>query len=239
MRRDPFRIFIGYDGREAVAYHVLASSILKRATVPVSITPLVQASLRRYGQYRRPYDEKASTEFAFTRFLVPALSNYEGYSLFMDCDMLCRVDIDMLLRNIMRPYDKAVWVCQHDYVPKSAVKFLGNEQVAYPRKNWSSFMLFNNSRCRALSIDYVNEASAADLHRFAWALDHHIGALPLEWNWLVEEYAPNDRAKVWHYTNGGPWFSGYANCDHADEWRQEFSEMIAPSCQPVGAQVGV
>ena len=216
-------IYIGYDSREAVAFHTLSHSILRRSSVPVSIAPLVQGQLKHL--YRRPRGPTESTEFSLTRFLVPALSEYRGWSVFMDCDMLCRVDIAHLAREIERQGDKAVLVCQHDYVPKTERKFLGQVQTRYARKNWSSLMVFNNARCRSLGVDYVNSASGLELHRFAWVDDAAIGALPLEWNWLVTEYAHNAKARIVHFTLGGPYFDAYRDCDYADEWRAEFESM--------------
>jgi hypothetical protein len=216
-------IYIGYDARESVAFHTLAHSILRRATVPISIAPLVQGQLRRL--YHRTRGPTESTEFSLTRFLVPQLSGFSGWSLFMDCDMLCRVDIAELMKEVERQPDKAVLVCKHDYVPKTRRKFLDQVQTRYARKNWSSLMIFNNARCRALSVDYVNSASGLDLHRFAWTDDGLIGGLPLEWNWLVGEYAYNPAAKIVHFTIGGPYFAAYRDCDYAGEWFVEFESM--------------
>jgi hypothetical protein len=213
------RIFIGYDPREAVAFHTLAHSIQRRSSVPVSIAPLMQSQLK--GIYTRPRGPTESTEFSLTRFLVPLLSGYEGWSLFMDCDMLCRTDIAALAAFIERSSDKAVLVCKHDYTPSPERKFLNQVQTVYPRKNWSSVMLFNNARCRALTADYVNTATGLELQRFNWTNDAGIGELPLEWNWLVGEYKHNPEAKVVHYTRGGPYFDEYRNCDYADEWFEE------------------
>ena len=216
-------VYIGYDPRESVAFYTLAHSILRRSSIPVSVAPLMQGQLK--GLYRRERGPTESTEFSLTRFLVPALSEFRGWSIFMDCDMLCRADIAGLAREIERQPDKAVLVCQHDYVPKTQRKFLGHVQTKYPRKNWSSLMLFNNARCRALSADYVNGASGLELHRFAWTDDATIGALPLEWNWLVGEYDYNAAAKIVHYTIGGPYFDAYRSCDYADEWFAELESM--------------
>jgi hypothetical protein len=177
------------------------------------------------GLYTRPRGPTESTEFSLTRFLVPALSSFEGWSVFMDCDMLCRTDLAEIEREMARQPDKAVLVCQHDYVPKTERKFLGHVQTRYPRKNWSSFMVFNNARCKALSLDYVNSAPGLDLHGFKWIDDAAIGALPLEWNWLVGEYPHNPDAKIAHFTLGGPYFAEYRDCDYSDEWRAEFEAM--------------
>jgi hypothetical protein len=177
------------------------------------------------GVYTRPRGPTESTEFSLTRFLVPHLSGHRGWSLFMDCDMLCRADIAELAAYVERAADKAVLVCQHDYVPKTERKFLGQVQTKYPRKNWSSLMLFNNEHCRALAPSYVNSASGLELHRFAWTEDARIGELPLEWNWLVGEYAHNPAAKIVHYTLGGPYFDDYRSCDYAEEWFAEFKAI--------------
>lgn len=160
-----------------------------------------------------------------TRFLVPHLSGYAGWSVFMDCDMLCRTDIAELAAAIDLQADCAVLVCKHDYVPKTDRKFLGQVQTRYVRKNWSSLMVFNNARCTALSPEYVNTASGLDLHRFAWLDDDEIGELPLDWNWLVGEYPYRADARMVHYTLGGPYFDETRQCDYADEWFDEFDSM--------------
>lgn len=225
------KLFIGYDPREAAAYHTLCHSITKRASGPVSITPLVQSALRAQGIYTRPVDTAASTEFSLTRFLVPYLSGYEGVSIFMDCDMIVKCDIYEVVADI-HPEDwdflRPVWCCQHDYTPKNATKMDGQVQAAYPRKNWSSFMVFNNARCQSLTPEYVNSVSPADLHRFKWMPDEQIGSLPLEYNWLVGEYPGNPDAKILHYTEGGPWMRDYQDCDHANDWRDEYREILPP-----------
>lgn len=232
MTNPLLRIFIGYDSKEPLAYAVLAHSILSRATIPIAIIPITRQSVARI--YTRARGPTETTEFSMTRFLVPFLSGYEGYSVFLDCDMLCRVDILELWAEVLMQPDKAVLCCQHDYTPSSAVKFLNQPQTVYPRKNWSSFMVFDNARCQALTPDYVNTASGLDLHRFAW-LDppDAIGGLPLTWNWLVWEYPKNDDAKILHFTLGGPWFPETAQTDHADLWQAERLAMGADV--PVGA----
>ncbi len=217
------RIFIGYDPRESVAFHVLSHSLLSRSSVPLSVSPLVRSQLKSI--YKRPRGPTESTEFSMTRFLVPYLSGYTGWSLYMDCDMLCRTDIEALAAETERHADKAVLVCKHDYVPRSERKFLDQVQTKYLRKNWSSLMLFNNARCRALTPQYVSSASGLDLHRFAWLDERLIGELPLEWNWLVGEYPYNAGAKIVHFTLGGPYFEAYRGCDYAEEWLAERRQM--------------
>jgi hypothetical protein len=217
------RIFIGYDPRESVAFHVLSHSLLRRSSVPLSVSPLVRSQLK--SLYTRPRGPTESTEFSITRFLVPALSGYQGWSIFMDCDMLCRADIARLAAQIERHPDKAVLVCKHDYTPRTERKFLGHVQTKYTRKNWSSLMLFNNARCRSLTSDYVNTASGLELHRFAWIDDASIGELSLDWNWLVGEYEYNPNARIVHFTIGGPYFAAYRDCDYAAEWFAERDSM--------------
>jgi hypothetical protein len=244
-------VCIGWDSKEPAAAAVLAHSILTRAEKPVRIMPLTRKSISHV--YTRPRGPLESTEFSMTRFLVPYLSAYKGWSLFLDCDMLCRTNIwDVMLYPLADP-GKAVYVAQHpEYTPATATKFLGQPQTSYPRKNWSSVMLFDNARCQALTPDYVNTATGLDLHRFNWLVDafaeqdavntapdadslqdvlmglsaEHIGSLPLEWNHLVGHYPHNDSAKILHYTDGTPCLPGYEDCDHADLWHAERADML-------------
>jgi hypothetical protein len=218
------RIFIGYDPREAAAFSVLAHSIYARSSVPVSVTPLMLSALR--GVFARERHPLQSTDFAFTRFLVPHLSGFEGWSLFTDCDMLVLDDIARLWA--LRDDRYAVMVVKHEHRPREAVKFLGQPQSAYAKKNWSSVMLFNNARCTALSPEYVNRASGLELHQFKWlGSDDLIGALPHRWNHLVGFDAPTRDVSLVHYTLGGPYFDDYRDCEHAEAWRAERDRMLA------------
>jgi hypothetical protein len=227
---DPIKIFIGVDSREPVTFSVLVQSILTRASRPVAIIPLTRRSIHR--EYTRPRGPTEATEFSLTRFLVPYLSGYRGLSIFMDCDMLCRVDIgDVLIHPLADP-GRAVYCCQHEYIPKALLKFDGHEQTKYPRKNWSSFMIFDGARCQALTPELVNHAPGVDLHRFRWIPDDQIGSLPLEWNHLVGEYDPRPDAKIIHFTNGAPCFPGYEQCEYAGEWWREYLSMVTPASAP-------
>lgn len=209
-------VYIGYDSEEIVAYHALSQSLIDHASRPVRIVPIALGNLG--ALYSRDRISLQSTEFSFSRFLTPYLSGYDGWSLFMDCDMLARADVAELFALADDRY--AVMVAQHDYVPRDEVKFLDHVQTRYAKKNWSSVMLLNNARCRALTPEYVNTASGLQLHQFHWLESEDlIGALPLEWNWLVGEYDFNAHAKIAHFTRGGPYFEAYADCDYADEWR--------------------
>ena len=214
------RIFIGYDPRETVAFNVLSHSIQERSSEPVSIARVSLSQLR--GIYTRGRDPLQSTDFSFSRFMVPYLCGYEGWAIFMDCDMLCRADIADLWRE--RGYGYAVQVVKHEHNPKEAVKFLGEVQTRYEKKNWSSVMLFNNSLCEALTPEYVNTASGLDLHQFKWlANDGLIGELPNRWNHLVGYDLYRHDAALAHFTSGGPWFAQYEDCEYSNEW---FSEKL-------------
>ena len=214
-------IFIGYDSKEKVAYNVLSHSIIQNSTKPVAITPIALNNLK--DDFVRERNALSSTEFSFSRFMIPHLMNYQGWALFMDCDMLMFEDVSKLWR--MRDDSKAIQVCKHDYTPKESKKFLGQVQTKYEKKNWSSFMLMNCKKCTTLTPDYVNKASGLELHQFKWLEgDHLIGDLPLEWNWLVGEYEHKEDVNNVHYTKGGPWFEDYAKCDYSQDWFKNLEE---------------
>lgn len=217
------RIFIGFDQVEAVAYHTLCQSIIERTTVPVSITPI---KLSMLPMYNRPRNPKQSNEFSFSRFLVPYLCNYEGWGLFMDCDMMFREDVSKLWE--LRDPTKSVQVVKHDYTPKNQTKFLGAIQYPYPRKNWSSVMLFNaaHADCQKLTPSVVNTAEPLGLHRFQWTKDECIGELPSQWNHLVGEYAYDEDAKNVHWTVGGPYFNEFSKADYHEEWFEMYEKTV-------------
>ncbi|MFM7731894.1 MAG: glycosyltransferase [Cyanobium sp.] len=203
----PIPVFIGYDARERAATNVLIDSLYQHSSAPLAITPLVTPQLEHSGLYQRQRDPKQATAFSFTRFLVPCLMNYQGWAIFLDCDMLCRGDIVELWAQ--RDDRFAVMCVQHQHIPNESVKFLGEPQTPYPKKNWTSLMLLNTSRCQALTPDYVNTASGLELHRFQWlAGDHEIGAIQGGWNHLVDvqEAGTAPASPLLHWTLGGPWF---------------------------------
>lgn len=210
-------VFIGYDTNEKVAYDVLSYSIMQNSTEPVAITPLRLDNMMDIFNRRR--HSLSSTEFSFSRFMVPYLMDYTGWALFMDCDMLMLDDIANLWN--MRDDEYAVQVCMHDYIPKSDTKFLNQKQTKYEKKNWSSLMLMNCEKCQALTQDYVHEASGLELHQFKWLdNDSQIGELPLQWNWLADEYPTISHPSPYniHYTLGGPWWEDYKDCAYSDIW---------------------
>jgi len=220
----PRKVFIGYDHVESVAYHTLCHSILSRASVPVSITPIMLSQLK--SVFNRDRDPLQSNDFSFSRFLVPWLCNYDGYAVFMDCDMLMLDDINNLFDLFNDKY--AVQVVKHCHVPKEKIKYLGTTQTRYVKKNWSSVMLFNNRKCAALTPERVHTASGLELHQFKWLESENlIGELPLRWNYLVDYYHHIDVGAVsnLHYTEGGPYFDAYRNCDYSEEWWAEYDAM--------------
>ncbi len=227
------RVFIGYDPREAIAFHVLSHSIVSRCSVPVNITPLRLDQLRAI--HARAPDPLASTEFAFTRFLTPRLCGFQGWAVYMDCDMLMLDDLARLWE--LRDDRYAVQVVKHEHNPPESTKFLGNIQTRYAMKNWSSLMLFNNSQCQTLSPEYVDSAPGLDLHRFAWLESaSRIGSLPKRWNYLVGYDSPDAEVSNVHFTQGGPYFAEYADCPYSAEWFQAYQAMKHAEQSSLGAR---
>lgn len=216
------KVFIGYDPREDIAWRVCRHAILRHSP-GVCVHPLRQEALRELGLYTRPADRTASTAFSLTRFLTPWLAATEGWSLFADCDILFTTDVRGMLAGLDPA--RAVHVVQHDYVPRQAIKMDGQVQEAYPRKNWSSLMLFNGAHpaVKALTPEVVNRLTPAQLHRLEWVGDDTaIGALDPSWNFLVGEYDPPARTPSGiHYTNGGPWFDETRGVAYAALWEAE------------------
>lgn len=228
-KEKPFKIFVGYDPREDLAYEVCRHSILKRSSIPVEIVPIKQSELRKNGLYWRERGQFESTEFSFTRFLTPHLANYEGWAMFVDCDFLYLADIKELRDLIDDKY--AIMCVQHDYTPKETTKMDGAVQTVYPRKNWSSMVLYNSGhpKNKVLTPEVVNKETGAFLHRFQWLEDDDIGSIPFVWNFLeghnkVVENDPQTFPKSIHYTRGGPWFEAWKHCEFADLWLKEMEE---------------
>ena len=210
-------IYIGYDPREAIAFHVCANSIIRHASGPVQIIPLALNLLKEYDETHTD----GSNHFIYSRFLVPYLNNYKGHAIFMDGDMIVRDDIYKLWN--LREIDKDVQVVKHDYKTKAETKYLGSKNENYPRKNWSSVILWNcqNYPNQRLTPEYIQQSTGKHLHRFEWIDDKRIGELPIEWNWLPDEYGPNPDAKLLHYTLGTPSFHEFATTPMGDEWHRE------------------
>ena len=221
------KVFVGYDPREDIAYQVCKHSILTKQP-DADVRPLVQKELRDAGWYTRPVDKLASTEFTFTRFLVPELMNFKGWAVFMDCDMILTTDIKKLFDQADDRY--AVMCVQHDYTPKEGFKMDGQKQTVYPRKNWSSVVLFNcgHPSNAVLTQDQINstELNGAYFHRFSWLKDEEIGKLDHTWNYLVGVYDDIEKPNLIHYTEGGPWFENYRDCEFHELWKQELFDMM-------------
>ena len=210
--------FIGYDPKEDIAYRVCKYSLLKRSSNNVNVMSLKLDELVAKKLYTRPIDPLASTQFTYTRFLVPLLNNYQGWAVFCDCDFI----LDS---------SKAIYCVQHDYTPKEKHKMDGKKQTIYPRKNWSSFIVFNCSHpsTKNLTIEKVNQESGAYLHQFKWCKDEEIGSLDERWNWLEGWTSQHNDQKPFavHYTRGGPWFTEWQDVEFAKEWILERDEYLS------------
>lgn len=225
------RVFIGHDEREAKAYAVAEHSLRKHSGI--TATPLKADRLADQGLLRRPQDRRGviydlpsnapcSTDFAISRFLVPHLA-HTGWALFTDCDVVFMADIAELATDDT----KAVMVVKHGALNGSGEKMDGQAQLAYPRKNWSSVMLWNcdHPANKRLSLQDVNERPGRDLHAFYWLADSEIGELPREWNWLVGIQPKPAQPKIAHFTLGGPWLPGWYGAEHDDIWHDAYRSM--------------
>ena len=228
------RVFIGWDSREEIAYEVAKHSLLRNASIDVEVTAIKQNDLISQGLYTREIDPLASTEFTYTRFFTPHLAGYKGWAVFCDCDFLFFGDVAELLQY--QDPDMAVCCVKHDYTPKETTKMDGVVQTQYPRKNWSSLMMFNcdHPSTKTLTPDLVNSESGAYLHRMQWAQDNEIGEIPTVWNWL-EGWNTVDQdgfPKVVHHTRGGPWFEEYQDVEFAKEWLEEAEAVYEKGILP-------
>lgn len=223
MTSSPFRVFVGWDSREDIAFQVCRSSLERHARRPVDVVALKQDELRMRGLYLRPVDPLASTEFTYTRFLVPTLAGFAGWALFCDCDFLWQADVAELFA--LADERQAVMCVKHDHRPPETRKMDDRVQTLYPRKNWSSLVLYNcgHPANRALTAEVVNRESGSFLHQFRWLADDLIGALPGTWNWLEgwDAKPASGTPSAIHYTRGGPWFDNWRHVDYADLWLAE------------------
>ena len=222
----PIPIFIGYDPREAVAYHTCVNSIIRHASKPVAIIPL---ALNLFEDYNETHTD-GSNQFIYSRFLVPHLMEYNGKAIFIDGDMIVRDDIVKLWELTEGHTRWDVAVVKHDYKTRMTEKYLGSKNENYPRKNWSSVIVWNRSSHpnRKLTPTFIEKSTGAELHRFTWIEDERILELPKEWNWLPDEFGPNPDAKLLHYTLGTPCFHEFATTPQGEEWHRE--HMLADYC---------
>ncbi len=230
-----WQVFIGYDSREISAYQVCVQSLREHSTSALPVSPLLEPHLRALGLYRRRHERRdgrlwdtlsaapMSTEFALTRFLTPQISEAQ-WAIYCDCDFLWRTDVSELL-SLADPRF-AVMVVPHDYAPAEGVKMDGQVQLNYPRKNWSSLILWN---CRhpahAALPTLVHTWAGRRLHGFEWLDDRLIGALPETWNWLEGHSNPALNPKAVHFTRGTPDLSGYQDVPYAEEWRRVRAQL--------------
>ncbi len=163
--------------------------------------------ISKIPEYTRDYANQ-STEFTYSRFLIPYLENYEGFSIFLDDDILFTKSIWPMFYFL--DLDDAVACIKYDFDKYAETKFDGEKNVSYPKKLWSSLMIFNNGHedCKKLTPEIVNTESGKYLHQFEWTdkiseiPDHYVfteGHDTRETNW---------RPSAIHYTRGGPWIEG-------------------------------
>ena len=216
------KICVGFDKRESVAYHTFCQSVIETSSLPVIFQPLALTMLNDYKESHKDQ----SNDFIYSRFLTPFLNDFDGWVIFADGDMICQGDIKELWN--LRDESKAVMVVKHDYQTKALKKYLGNKNENYPRKNWSSVILWNCShpKHQILTPDFIAKQTGAYLHRFSWLEDNEIGELPKEWNWLAIEYPENKNAKLIHYTLGTPCFKEYKNTDMSEIWYETYHRTI-------------
>lgn len=217
------RVFIGYDETESVAYHVCAESIIRHASEPVQIIPIAKHMMKKICEDTQ---RDGSNSFIYSRFYIPHLCDYDGWAIWLDGDMLVRADLCELWK--LRDATKAVSVVRHDYKTKHPKKYKGAVNNDYPRKNWSSVILWNcgHPSNRKLRPEYVADHDGAHLHRFGWLDENEIAGISRDWNWLVREYNDNPRAKLLHYTVGIPAFPEYQDDHHADDWHAMFEGVM-------------
>lgn len=222
------QIYMGYDEREQEAYRVACRSLSHVSDI--TPTPLKLDRLADHGLLRRSMDRRGqmydipsnapcATEFAASRFLTPMLAQ-TGWALFVDCDVVFLTDPMDLIALGIADESKAVMVVQHQNGHVAGTKMDGQAQVLYPRKNWSSVMLFNcdHTANRRLTLQDVNERPGRDLHAFFWLNDSEIGEIPAEWNWLVGVQPKPEAPAIAHFTLGGPWLPSWEGAEHDDIW---------------------
>lgn len=216
-------LFVGYDPREAAAYHTFCQSVLDRTRMPVAFIPLHKPMLQGFDGQR-----DGTNAFIFSRYLIPSMMGFQGWAMFADGDMIVRDDLAKLWDTRDERY--AVQIVPHDYATRSPRKYVGtpleNDNVDYPRKNWSSVVLWNcaHPSNAVLTREFVEDAGGPFLHRFQWLADEQIGTLPWEWNLLIgEEWGV---PKIAHFTLGVPGFKHYRQAPYSEEWAGTYLRAI-------------
>ena len=215
-------IFVGFDQKEAIAYHTFVQSLIENSTIPLSITPLAENNLDHYSEKHTD----GTNRFTYSRFLVPYLMNFKGWGIFADGDMVCLSDI----KNLKSYFDpkKAVTVVKHNYKTKYKTKYFGQKNEDYPRKNWSSVIIWNceHPKNKILTPEFIGQKEGSFLHRFKWLNDTEIGDLPKSWNWLAMEYEEKKDLDLIHYTLGTPCFKEYSNKPLAKFWKTSYQNLL-------------
>ena len=222
MKSKLINIFVGFDQKESIAYHAFVQSLIDSSSIPLSITPLAENNLNIYNEKHLD----GTNKFTYSRFLVPYLMNFKGWAIYFDGDMVCLSDIKDLIRNF--DTNKAVNVIKHDYKTKNSVKYFGQKNEDYPRKNWSSVIIWNceHPKNKILTPDFIESMNGAFLHRFKWLDNVEIGELDKKWNWLAVEYPEIKDANLIHYTLGTPCFEEYKNTSMANYWKKAFNRLM-------------
>ena len=222
MKSKLINIFVGFDQKESIAYHAFVQSLIDSSSIPLSITPLAENNLNIYNEKHLD----GTNKFTYSRFLVPYLMNFKGWAIYFDGDMVCLSDVKDLIRNF--DTNKAVNVIKHDYKTKNSVKYFGQKNENYPRKNWSSVIIWNceHHKNKVLTPDFIESMNGAFLHRFKWLDNVEIGELDKKWNWLAVEYPEIKDANLIHYTLGTPCFEEYKNTSMANYWKKAFNRLM-------------
>lgn len=222
MKSKLINIFVGFDQKESIAYHAFVQSLIDSSSIPLSITPLAENNLNIYNEKHLD----GTNKFTYSRFLVPYLMNFKGWAIYFDGDMVCLSDIKDLIKNF--DTNKAVSVIKHDYKTKNSVKYFGQKNEDYPRKNWSSVIIWNceHPKNKILTPDFIESMNGAFLHRFKWLDNVEIGELDKKWNWLAVEYPEIKDANLIHYTLGTPCFEEYKNTSMANYWKKAFNRLM-------------
>jgi lipopolysaccharide biosynthesis glycosyltransferase len=210
-------LYVGYDPRESVAYHVFCQSVIDTSSVPVKFIPLHREMLQGFDGQR-----DGTNAFIFSRYLIASLQGFEGWAIFADGDMLFRRDIAQLMALKDERY--AVQVVKHGYKTKHPRKYIGTSMESpnedYPCPNWSSVMLINCQHYgwRHITPSLIETVPGSHLHRFQFLEDRYVGELPAGWNHLADEMGQNDDAKLLHWTAGIPAWAHYKDAPHAVDW---------------------
>jgi hypothetical protein len=222
MELNKITVVVGFDQREAVAYHTFCQSVIEKSTIPVQFIPLAINTLNFYEEQHKD----GSNKFIYSRFLTPYICEFKGFAVYADGDMICNENIYELVK-LFDP-SKAVQLVKHDYKTKRHIKYFGNKNTNYPRKNWSSLVIFNcqHPSNAVLTPQFIQEHDGAYLHRFQWLQDNEIGELDLKWNYLAIEYDPCSDTKLIHYTLGTPCLKEFKETEMSDVWWKTYKNTI-------------